>query len=39
MTKKVLFVLALALQLFAAPQHQFKGADPIPGCSPCPIAR
>jgi hypothetical protein len=38
MTKKVLFVLALALQLFAAP-HQFQGIDPLPGCNPCPIAR
>ena len=38
MIKKVLFVLALALQVFAAP-YQFHGADPIPGCSPCPIAR
>jgi hypothetical protein len=38
MTKKVLFVLALAFQFFAATGN-IPAADPMPGCSPCPWVR
>jgi hypothetical protein len=36
--KKALFVLALALQAFGA-NVTVAAIDPIPACSPCPIAR